>query len=350
MNRASAAIPTAPRPAADPRQARHARQPGARLDRAGRPRSGASVPTAGRGSASPVGRVELTAGRRPVPVDGGRGSLGGWVGGTAAGLGSDQPGQLVVRGGRRRLRPPMRTRRTRRTRRPRRDLAAASRSAALPARPWPSTVRPASRSAPGVGCRAARRARLRGPRRRRRPVARRVAHDRRLAWTAGRRRSGVPGRRRCRASSSMAWRSSGARRPRRPSAAVSARSPAPRACAASRRAQSWNVGQTGNALDRQYASWCATARGAGGDSAKQRWRWSGLVDRPSRSSPNATNGQAGAPSMPGSARSVIPRMIPARFQCEPTTRSAGRRCDVAPNPVVIAHRMSHAHGHACVGV
>ena len=40
--------------------------------------------------------------------------------------------------------------------------------------------------------------------------------------------------------------------------------PAPRACAASRRAQSWNVGQTGNALDRQYASWCATARGAGG--------------------------------------------------------------------------------------
>ena len=29
------------------------------------------------------------------------------------------------------------------------------------------------------------------------------------------------------------------------------RSPSPRACAASRRAQSWNVGQTGNALDRQ---------------------------------------------------------------------------------------------------
>ena len=33
--------------------------------------------------------------------------------------------------------------------------------------------------------------------------------------------------------------------------AVSARSPPPRAWAASRRAQSWNVGQTGNALDRQ---------------------------------------------------------------------------------------------------
>ena len=86
--------------------------------------------------------------------------------------------------------------------------------------------------------------------------------------------------------------------------------PAPRACAASRRAQSWNVGQTGNALDRQYASWCATARGAGGDSAKQRCRWSGLVDRPSRSSPKATNGQAGAPSMLGSPRSVIRAMIP----------------------------------------
>ena len=36
-----------------------------------------------------------------------------------------------------------------------------------------------------------------------------------------------------------------------------------RARAASRRAQSWNVGQTGNALERQYASWWARARGAG---------------------------------------------------------------------------------------
>jgi hypothetical protein len=33
--------------------------------------------------------------------------------------------------------------------------------------------------------------------------------------------------------------------------AVSAGSPSPRACAASRRAQSWKVGQTGKALDRQ---------------------------------------------------------------------------------------------------
>jgi len=40
-----------------------------------------------------------------------------------------------------------------------------------------------------------------------------------------------------------------------------------RARAASRFAQSWNVGQTGNAEDRQYASWWARARGAGCDSA-----------------------------------------------------------------------------------
>ena len=34
------------------------------------------------------------------------------------------------------------------------------------------------------------------------------------------------------------------------------------ACAASRRAHSWNVGQTGKALERQYASWCGKgARG-----------------------------------------------------------------------------------------
>src|SRR5262245_51242717 len=37
--------------------------------------------------------------------------------------------------------------------------------------------------------------------------------------------------------------------------------------AASRLAQSWKVGQTGNADERQYASWCARARGAGFDSA-----------------------------------------------------------------------------------
>ena len=40
-----------------------------------------------------------------------------------------------------------------------------------------------------------------------------------------------------------------------------------RAIAASRRAQSWNVGHTGNAEERQYASWCAAARGAGRGSA-----------------------------------------------------------------------------------
>lgn len=95
-------------------------------------------------------------------------------------------------------------------------------------------------------------------------------------------------------------------------ASTAGRSSAPRACAASRRAQSWNVGQTGNALDRQYASWCARARGPGVASAKHRCRWSGLVARASRSSSNATNGQADAPSTLGNPRSVIVRMILGR--------------------------------------
>jgi hypothetical protein len=85
-----------------------------------------------------------------------------------------------------------------------------------------------------------------------------------------------------------------------------------RACAASRRAQSWNVGQTGNADERQYASWCANARGAGTASAKQRWRWSGRSARSSRSSSNATKGQVDDPSALGSPRSDIGSMIPAR--------------------------------------
>ena len=49
--------------------------------------------------------------------------------------------------------------------------------------------------------------------------------------------------------------------------AAAAAADASRARAASRRAQSWNVGQTGNALERQYASWWARARGAGRASA-----------------------------------------------------------------------------------
>ena len=90
-----------------------------------------------------------------------------------------------------------------------------------------------------------------------------------------------------------------------------------RACAASRRAQAWNVGQTGNALERQYASWWASARGAGSASAKQRWRWSGRSARASRSSSNATKGHAGEPSMLVCPRSVIPGMIPAHHAGAP---------------------------------
>ena len=78
---------------------------------------------------------------------------------------------------------------------------------------------------------------------------------------------------------------------------------------------------------------CATARGAGGDSAKQRCRWSGLVERPSRSSPNATNGQAGAPSMLGSPRSVIRAMIPGPFISTRPTHS----------PIAFRSGVSHAH-------
>ena len=52
-----------------------------------------------------------------------------------------------------------------------------------------------------------------------------------------------------------------------PADALGAVGAPPRDRAASRRAQSWNVGQTGNALERQYASWWASARGAGRASA-----------------------------------------------------------------------------------
>ena len=167
------------------------------------------------------------------------------------------------------LRPPMRTRRPPRDHgRPRRGpRRPPARSAALPARPWPSTVRPRpSRSAPGVG-------RLPEPARR----PRLVAHGGGAAQSRGGLRldrAASAGRRRparvgvlvdsCRRWSSTAWRSSGRPRPRRGRGRLG-RSPAPRACAASRRAQSWNVGQTGNALDRQYASWCASG-------ARRGWR------------------------------------------------------------------------------
>ncbi len=69
--------------------------------------------------------------------------------------------------------------------------------------------------------------------------------------------------------------------------------------AASRRAQSWKVGQAGKEGDRQYACWWARARGAGRISAKQRWRGSGRSDRRSRSSSSATNGQATGASANG---------------------------------------------------
>jgi hypothetical protein len=52
-----------------------------------------------------------------------------------------------------------------------------------------------------------------------------------------------------------------------PAEALGAVGAASRDRAASRRAQSWNVGQTGKALERQYASWWASARGAGWTSA-----------------------------------------------------------------------------------
>ena len=190
--------------------------------------------------------------------------------------------------------------------------APASRSAALPARPWPSVVRvqeelgrrrlrgPGADSA-GARCTGSARGAPAAPAAHGGGAAQSRGGFRRTGGSVGSGGGGGPSSSRPSSMAAAAGTALGA---------VSARSPAPRACAASRRAQSWNVGQTGNALDRQYASWCATARGAGGDSAKQRCRWSGLVDRPSRSSPKATNGQAGAPSMLGSPRSVIRAMIP----------------------------------------
>ncbi len=53
----------------------------------------------------------------------------------------------------------------------------------------------------------------------------------------------------------------------RPPPGIAAASPDPTTRAASRRAQSWNVGQAANDADRQYSRWCAIARGAGSGSA-----------------------------------------------------------------------------------
>src|SRR5262249_22500694 len=133
-----------------------------------------------------------------------------------------------------------------------------------------------------------------------------------------------------RSSASSAWVPTLAAMPTATPAVPGVDRPAARACAASRRAQSWNVGHTGNALERQYASWWASARGAGVTSAKQRWRWSGLDDRSSRSSSNAMKGQAGGPS-PVIPRSLIVPMVhvepvePAGLRYRPRGGGCDRR-------------------------
>ena len=121
----------------------------------------------------------------------------------------------------------------------------ASRSAALPASPWPSTARLASRSAAATAPAPVALVRP-GP-------APPVAHGGGAAQSRG----GL----RCTGGSSVAG--CGGASPSMSSTlpigpgdgtavgAVSGRSPTPRVWAASRLAQSWNVGHTGKALDRQ---------------------------------------------------------------------------------------------------
>ena len=137
-----------------------------------------------------------------------------------------------------------------------------------------SDLRAASEPLPTAGGEPAA---VRCPRRRGRPVARRIAADERLGVGGGCDHSSAS------SPASSGWPSS-ARRARdvgldqpgsllgrvvgspgrRCAATLAAVAAAPRdgaaeprACAASRRAQSWNVGQTGKALERQYASWWA---------------------------------------------------------------------------------------------
>ena len=143
------------------------------------------------------------------------------------------------------------------------------------------------------------------PRWRRRPVARRVAADGRLG---GRRAVGDrrPRSARCRA-----------RRPRRDGPTARGRDgrsgPSPRAHRRPGRARPRVAPSPGRSGRRGTRSTGSTPPGARPLAAQVAIRRSsggggrGSSIGPSRSSPNATNGQAGAPSMLGSPRSVIPR-------------------------------------------
>ena len=161
----------------------------------------------------------------------------------------------------------------------------ASRSAALPARPWPSEPRLARKSGASPGDPARLAVSPAAPVAPATPVAP-AAPDEPPAHGGGAAQSRGGFRR---ASSSSASRSEAPASPGPSSEARAASTsatgleaeatmapPTPasptvpatdRACAASRRAQAWNVGQTGKALERQYASWWASARAAGRTSA-----------------------------------------------------------------------------------
>ena len=316
------------------------------LDRGDRPRTGAPAPTTGpsttgatgrarsrsRSRSAAASRVELTVRRRPTarrsrerippaprpaggpptsPASSGSGAAarmdvlsGLWVG-----IGGAPSGGGTM------------------TRSP-----AARRSAALPARPCPSARRAttsgpdsSSASAPNAAGPEARRAA--GPRRRGCPVAGRVA-----PWRQGRRlrrprrhgrhrdhrpgHPGRPGRHGCsRSYPGSSWSSIMAtgcgtldgcpdrrRRcsSRRPGRAPPRGGPSP--------------GTSGRRGTRSRGSTPPGGRAPGAPAAPRRSSGDdgpGVDARSSRSSSNATNGQAGAPSTLGSPRSVIAGMIPA---------------------------------------
>ena len=234
-------------------------------------------------------RVELTLGGRPDRATGGRPSRAPREPATAGsarrvrrapgrpgptdGPGGDQPAAHHRGPDRRRPRHRARVdrRRCRRARvrpRPRAipgSLAGRRAGSRGPARRQPAPAAPhPPRPPPAAPARPAGTGR---PGRWRRPVTRRIAPrpflDRTLVASA------VPGIvvGVGRSPSSDAPAGSGSERSTVAPAGVGVGVPPARACAASRRAHSWNVGQTGKALERQYASWCASARGAGSGSA-----------------------------------------------------------------------------------
>ena len=218
MNSASAAIAMAPARTAslgNPGTAGQTRQAGPRLDRPDRPRSGASPPRRVRGWR----RRSAAWARAVAPVAGSAADSRPSVAADAAG----RPWTRPARSSSAELAAAPRARRGPRCRhRPQRQAPGppASRSAALPASPWPSTARLASRSAARRGTGTGSRSSGQGPRHRSPTAGAPPSHaagcgapvDRPLRGAAARRRRCRPRRRSAQATAPRSARSPVARR------------------------------------------------------------------------------------------------------------------------------------------